>query len=274
MKKTLFITLCIMMLCTTVTFASDTEAHGEKLTLTQFLDVSREDAESVAITITMYDTDFETAYVDKNAFYDISDSFMLIPISEPEPLTWEGIYITVKKTDGSLSSAFIEQWGFADRYGLSMSGVPHGLYKAEDYLKVPELIALGKPEITVNEELDININGRKADLTLKPFVDENGRTLVPAREFCSLIRKSISWADDPARIVIYPHSDTADNDMNRSDCVIFRIGERSYEINGRLREIDTSAQLIGGNAYVPLRALAELLGYSVVYAPASDNAGC
>ena len=60
MKKIIFSLLCIMMLCTTVTFAAETETVGGKITLTQFLGVSREDAKSVAITITMYDTDSET----------------------------------------------------------------------------------------------------------------------------------------------------------------------------------------------------------------------
>ena len=271
MKKIILSLLCIMMLCSTVTFAAETETVGGKITLTQFLGVSRDDAKSVAITITMYDTDSETAYVDKNAFYDLSDNFMLTSTFEPEPLTWEGIYITVEKTDGSFSYAYIEQWGFADKYRYLTDRIPYSLYKVDDYLKTNELIALGKPKITVNEKLDITINGRQADFTLKPFVDENGRTLVPAREFCGFIHKSIMWLENPARVAIHPHSDTAlENGGDVSDSVFFGIGEKNYEINGGLRETDTAAQLVDGNAYVPLRALAELLGYNVVYVPSSN----
>ena len=32
----------------------------------------------------------------------------------------------------------------------------------------------------------------------------------------------------------------------------------------------TAAQLVGGNAYIPLRTVAELLGYTVVYVPLSS----
>lgn len=267
MKKVMLALLCLIM-CTAAVFAEETETVGGQITLTQFLGVSREDAKSVAITITMYDTDSETAYVDKNAFYDLSDNFMLTSSLEPEPLTWEGIYITVEKTDGSLSYAYIEQWGFADRYGALMSRIPYGLYKVDDYLKINELITLGKPKITVNEKMDITVNGRKADFALKPFVDENSRTLVPAKEFCDFIHKNTMLSENPICFAIHPHSDTAlETGGDVSDSVIFRIGEKNYEINGRLHETDTAAQLIDGNAYIPLRALAEFLGYRVEYTP-------
>lgn len=271
MKKIIFSLLCIMMLCTAVTFAAETETVGGKITLTQFLGVSREDAKSVAITITMYDTDSETAYVGKDTFYDLSDNFMLTSTFEPEPLTWDGIYITVEKTGGNFSYAYIEQWGFADKYSYLTDRVPYSLYKVDDYLKTNELIALGKPKITVNEKLDITVNGRKPDFTLKPFVDENGRTLVPAREFCGIIRKNIMWSENPQSVIIHPHSDTTlESDGDLSDSVIFRIGEKNYEINGGLHKTDAAAILIGDNAYIPLRTIAELLGYNVIYAPSSD----
>ena len=274
MKKIISVFLCLM-LCTITAFAENTEnieTVGGKITLSQFLGVSREDAKSVAITVTMYDTDSETAYVDKDAFYDLSDNFVLTSVFEPEPMTLEGIYITVEKNDGSFSYAYIEQWGFADKYGAQMSRMPYGLYKADDRLKTNELIALGKSKIAVNEKLDITVNGRKADFSLKPFVDENGRTLVPAREFCGFIRKRITWQENPSRVVIDPHSDTAlESGGDVSDSVFFRIGERNYEINGRLHETDTAARLVGGNAYIPLRAIAELLGYNVVYVPSANS---
>lgn len=266
MKKIISVLLCLLMLCSATVFAAETETVGGKITLSQFLGVSREEAKSVAITVTMYDTDSETAYVDKNAFYDISDNFILTSSIDPEPMTWEGIYITVEKNDGCLSYAFMDKWGFADRYGALMSRIPYGLYNADDLLKVNELTALGKPPITVNSNLDITVNGRKADFSLKPFIDKNSRTLVPAKEFCAFINKSFLQSDNPAVFTINPHSDTtSESGGDLSDSVIFRIGEKSYEINGKIHETDASAQLVGGNIYVPLRTVAELLGYNVLY---------
>lgn len=127
MKKIIFSLLCIMMLCTSVTFAAETETVGGTITLTQFLGVSREDVKSVAIT-----TNAKTDYVDKNAFYDISDGLMLTSAFEPELITLEGTYITVEKTDGSFSYAFIGQSGGVDRYSALMSRMPYALYTTEN----------------------------------------------------------------------------------------------------------------------------------------------
>lgn len=127
MKKLIFSLLCIMMLCSAVTFAAGTETIGGKITLTQFLGANREDVKSVAITINA-----KTDYVDKNAFYDISDSLMLTSTFEPELITLEGTYITVEKTDGSISYAFIGQSGGVDRYSALMSRMPYALYTTEN----------------------------------------------------------------------------------------------------------------------------------------------
>ena len=127
MKKLIFSLLCIMMLCSAVTFAAETETVGGTITLTQFLGASREDVKNVAITINA-----KTDYVDKNAFYDISDSLMLTSAFEPELITLEGTYITVEKTDGSFSYAFIGQSGGVDRYSALMSRMPYALYTTEN----------------------------------------------------------------------------------------------------------------------------------------------
>ncbi len=127
MKKIIFSLLCVMMLSAAVTFAAEPETVGGTITLTQFLGASRENVKSVSITINA-----KTAYVDKNAFYDISDSLMLTSAFEPELITPEGMYITAEKTDGSFLYAFIGQSGGVDRYSALMSREPYALYTAED----------------------------------------------------------------------------------------------------------------------------------------------
>ena len=127
MKKTISVLLCLLMLCSATVFAAETETVGGTITLTQFLGVSREDVKSVAIT-----TNAKTDYVDKNAFYDISDGLMLTSTFEPELITTDGTYITVEKTDGSFSYAFIGQSGGVDRYSALMSRMPYALYTTEN----------------------------------------------------------------------------------------------------------------------------------------------
>ena len=268
MKKIIFSLLCIMMLCSTVTFAAETETVGGTITLTQFLGVSREDVKSVAIT-----TNAKTDYVDKNAFYDISDSLMLTSAFEPELMTTEGTYITVEKTDGSFSYAFIGQSGGVDRYSALMSRLPYALYTADNASLVNclEMLLNGGGLITVNENLDIKIDGKSANFTLKPFIDENGRTLVAAREICGYLNGNIYWFDSPQRVAI----STAPADLDKSgggaggDNIWFTIGENKYRINADYYETDTAARLVDGSTFVPLRPLAEFLGYNVVFIPAN-----
>lgn len=66
MKKIIAALLCIMMLCTTVTFAAETETVGGTITLTQFLGVGRTEAKRVKMTLSADGS--KAAYVDKNAF--------------------------------------------------------------------------------------------------------------------------------------------------------------------------------------------------------------
>ena len=95
MKKVMLAFLCLMM-CTVAVFAEETETVGGQITLTQFLGVSREDAEGVMLSA----NNEKTVNIDKNAFFDISDSLTLTSAVEPKQLEFSGLYITVIKTDG------------------------------------------------------------------------------------------------------------------------------------------------------------------------------
>ena len=141
MKKIITALLCIMMLCTAVTFAAESETVGGTITLTQFLGVSRTEAKRVKMTLSADGS--KAAYVDKNAFYDISDQLMLTSSFEPQPMTMEGAYITVEKTDGGFSCALVGESGGVDRYGAFMSRNPYALYTAEDTAALKALIRGG-----------------------------------------------------------------------------------------------------------------------------------
>lgn len=81
----------------------------------------------------------------------------------------------------------------------------------------------------------------------------------------------MDWSENSQCVTIYPLSDTALTPGGENGAVIFRIGEKKYEINGISYEIDTTARLIGNTVYVPLRTLAELLGYHVMYVPSANG---
>lgn len=131
-----------------------------------------------------------------------------------------------------------------------------------------------KPLIAVHLNLDISIEGIRAEFNSSPILDKSNRILVPAREFCELLNKSLDWFDEPPRVAISNAPaipETPDSGSSGGDSIWFTIGENQYRINGNYYDMDTAACLIGGKTYVPLRILAEYLGYNVVYLPASGS---
>lgn len=271
MKKIISVLLCLLMLCSVTAFAAETETVGGKITLTQFLGVSREQAKTVRLA-----TDAAAAVgVDADVFYAISDHLTLTSAFEPKVMEDSGLYITIEKTDGTFAYAFIGREGGADVYSLAMNRLPYALYTADHLSLVGALTALadGKPQILVYSNFDVVIDGQKAAFHHEVFSDENGRMLVPAREICGYLNKRIYWFNSPARVAVSAVPADPDNTGGGGaggDSICFTIGEKNYEINGRLHETDTAARLVDGSAYIPLRTLAEFLGYHVAFVPLCD----
>ncbi len=247
------------------------ETEAGRITLTQLLGVNRTEAKSITISVSGTAGANDSVTVNKDAFYDISDNFILTSSLEPQQTGLAGIYITAEKTDGTYEYAFISSGGGADKYSALMSRLPYALYTADNASLVNglEMLTNGGGLITVNENLDIKIDGKSANFTLKPFIDENGRTLVAAREICGYLNGNIYWFDSPQRVAI----STAPADLDKSgggaggDNIWFTIGENKYRINADYYETDTAARLVDGSTFVPLRPLAEFLGYNVVFIP-------
>lgn len=160
MKKIISVLLCLLMLCSVTAFAAETETVGGKITLTQFLGVSREQAKTVRLA-----TDAAAAVgVDADAFYAISDHLTLTSAFEPKVMEDSGLYITIEKTDGTFAYAFIGREDGADVYSLAMNRLPYALYTADHLSLVGALTALadGKPQILVYSNFDVVIDGQKA----------------------------------------------------------------------------------------------------------------
>lgn len=143
-----------------------------------------------------------------------------------------------------------------------------------NYLK--SAAANAKPKMIVTKDLAIIADGVTVPFTSKPFIDENGRTLIPVRELCELLNYSVMWFDAPRRVSVSTVPADKDKIYGRVEgggaggsSIWFTIGEMQYRINGEYYEMDTTAQIIDNRTYVPLRVLSEFLGYDVVYAPVS-----
>ena len=113
----------------------------------------------------------------------------------------------------------------------------------------------------------------------KPFIDENGRTLVPLRPVADAMGLEVEW-DAEARIAAFSRVvDTVWEDGVSSSVVnslLFPIGSTtacsrySYkdstgidETSQQEIEMDTAAVIVNDRTYAPVRYLAEYFGYEV-----------
>lgn len=140
MKKIINLILAISMLATLgiTVFAADTETVGGQITLTQFLGCDLANTKNITMQ-----TDVQNAVtVDKNTFFTLADSIILTSSLNPQTIKMNGIYITAEKNDGTFVYAYFSEDGGADKYSLSMSRLPYGLYTANDLSQISKLTAL------------------------------------------------------------------------------------------------------------------------------------
>ena len=100
------------------------------------------------------------------------------------------------------------------------------------------------------------INGKmfdgSADKLGAPYIDSAWRTMVPIRALVESFGATVDYADGVVTIV--------DGDTT----VVMNIGEQTYTVNGEEANMDTAPVIGDGDrTYVPVRFVAEALGYSV-----------
>lgn len=93
-----------------------------------------------------------------------------------------------------------------------------------------------------------------------PYVDENWRTMVPVRVLNETFGGTVTYEDN---VITIENGDTT---------VVMTIGEETYTVNDEEKTMNT-APVIRDNdrAYVPVRFMAEALGYTVTPLQAADG---
>ncbi len=86
-----------------------------------------------------------------------------------------------------------------------------------------------------------------------PYVDSNWRTMVPFRVLGEAFGAEVDW-DQEAQTVTYTYGGME---------LVMTIGEETYTVNGEEQTMDTAPVLSGDRTYVPVRFVAEALGYTV-----------
>lgn len=124
-------------------------------------------------------------------------------------------------------------------------------------------------KVRMNEgAIEISIDEKNVEFHNEPYIDDNGRTQVPVRELCEYLNKRVYWFENPQRVAVSKvPAKTEDGKSGHAggDSIQFVIDEPKYTINGREYQMDTSARLIDGKAYVPLRVIGEFLNYKVTW---------
>ena len=106
-------------------------------------------------------------------------------------------------------------------------------------------MTIGSSDIIVNNDI---VSGDAA-----PFVDSNWRTMVPVRALSEAFGGSAEW-DGDARTVTVVNGDTT---------IVFNADSDKYTVNGEEKTMDTELTIVDGRTYVPVRFVADELGYKI-----------
>ena len=107
------------------------------------------------------------------------------------------------------------------------------------------VMTIGSSDYLINNEI---VKGDAA-----PYVDDAWRTMVPFRVLGEAFGAEVDWNQD-AQSVTYTVGDTE---------IVMTIGENTYTLNGEEQTMDTAPVLSGDRTYVPVRFVAEDLGFEV-----------
>lgn len=109
---------------------------------------------------------------------------------------------------------------------------------------------------TVNNNFAIYVNDKVVRFTdVKPFIDQNARTMIPLRAVSETMGAKVTW-DQKTQIATVELNDKK---------IEFPAGKNYALINGKKAEFDTVTIVIESRVFIPLRFVSESLSYKVTY---------
>jgi len=137
-----------------------------------------------------------------------------------------------------------------------------------DYLKVVtpamDKEAQGTQQLAISAgSTDYTVGTVKATAPVAPFIDSNSRIQVPVRAITEGLGYAVNWSDADDTVTI-----TA-----KGYVVQMKIGSTAVTVNGvKAFDMDTTAQIVDGYTFVPLRGLAQALNVGVTWADDTKTA--
>ena len=112
----------------------------------------------------------------------------------------------------------------------------------------------GALTVNANADVSVTVDGKRVVFPdAKPFIDENGRTLIPVRFVTEDLGATVEWNVQDREVYI-----TKDGVY-----IMIRIDQKMILVNGRTKAMDTKAIIKDDRTYMPIRYVAEELGATV-----------
>lgn len=107
--------------------------------------------------------------------------------------------------------------------------------------------------ITVTQYVSVMINGQPLQSDVKPFVNADGRTMLPIRAISEALGAQVQWDNT---------TQTATLTLGEK-IVKVAIGQKNVDVNGTQVPMDTAAVVKDGRTLLPVRAVGEALGAKI-----------
>lgn len=115
-----------------------------------------------------------------------------------------------------------------------------------------------KPPIMVVNGSDMSViaNGKPVSFTdVFPFIDENNRTQTPVRAIAEGMGLKVEYSEAVRTVMI----------KGGSTEIQLTIGSDNMLVNGETVKMDTEARIVNDRTYIPIRYVAEALGFEVLW---------
>ncbi len=107
--------------------------------------------------------------------------------------------------------------------------------------------------VSANNNVSVVLDGEIINFDTKPFIDQNSRTLVPARNIFESLGAKVKWNEELREVTI-----------TKDDLIIkLTIGSNIAQINNEDKELDTEAIIKDSRTFIPLRFVIENIGLNV-----------
>lgn len=102
--------------------------------------------------------------------------------------------------------------------------------------------------------INVDIDGKMVQfLDARPFVDTNGRTMIPVRAVSESLGAKVQWIQEKRLVVI---------DREKTN-ILLPVGKKDIVVNTAGKLMDTTTQIYQNRTYVPLRFVSEAFGFTV-----------